>query len=158
MVDLAPLPSYIPYLNLLKSHSATHDAGILQQFLYSRLHCTCSKLILLSTLGSALDWQAEHNDKGNKSKGNGKAPTDFDVQTNQYGEENDEGEEEFENNDSWDTPVALHEDEERKRKGNDKGKGKEDEERKRKGNDGFATPAVKRSSNLLFSGQSSSKT
>jgi len=49
MVDLAPLSAYIPYLNLLKSHSATHDAGILQQFLYSRLHCTCSKLILLDS-------------------------------------------------------------------------------------------------------------
>ena len=49
MVDLTPLPTYIPYLNLLKSHSATHDAGILQQFLYSRLHCTCSKLILLDS-------------------------------------------------------------------------------------------------------------
>ncbi len=49
MVDLAPLSAYIPYLNLLKSHSATHDAGILQQFLYSRLQCTCSKLILLDS-------------------------------------------------------------------------------------------------------------
>ncbi len=53
MVGLAPLPSYIPYLKLMKSHSATHDAGILQQFLYSRFHCTCSKLILLdSSIGA----------------------------------------------------------------------------------------------------------
>jgi hypothetical protein len=49
MVDLAPLPVYLPYLKLLKSHSATDDAGILQQFLYSRLHCTCSTLILLDS-------------------------------------------------------------------------------------------------------------
>ncbi len=102
--------------------------------------------------------QAEHNEETNNSKGNGKAPADFDVPTNQYGEESDEGEEEFENNDSWDIPAALHEDEESKSKGNDKGKGKEDEESKRKGNDGFADPAAKRPSNLLFSGQSSSKT
>ena len=86
--------------------------------------------------------QAEYNEEGSTSKGNGKAPADFDVPTNQYGEEIDEGEEEFENNDSWDTPAALH----------------EDEESKRKGNDGFAAPAAKRCSNLLFSGQSSSKT
>ena len=54
-----------------------------------------------------LNCPAEHNEEGNKSKGNGKALPDFDVQTNQYGQESDEGEEEFENNDSWETPAAL---------------------------------------------------
>ena len=29
MVGLSPLPSYLPYLGLLQSHSATQDAGIL---------------------------------------------------------------------------------------------------------------------------------
>ena len=68
---------------------------------------------------------------------------------------------------------GLHEDEESKGKGNDKGKGKEVADGEDKGcetpvaslagvskraSSGFAAPAVKRSSNFLFSGQSSSKT
>ena len=51
--------------------------------------------------------QAEYYEEGSTSKGNGKAPADFDVQTNQYGEESDEGEEEFDHNDSWETTAAL---------------------------------------------------
>jgi len=54
-----------------------------------------------------LNCPAEHNEEGNKSKGNGKSLADFDVHTNQDGEESNEGEEEFEHNDSWETPPAL---------------------------------------------------